>query len=327
MPPRCTLRASAASSSASALRLDELERAIASSPELAPQIARLHETLGGAERMAAITKLVREQDQSCTQPTPQQQRPPASPLEEEQAAWRPTAAQHAAQQAAATEQAARITAAEAQRISKPVGRVWSSFGGEMVERCMLDHVDLVDARYLLSLHDKGGAVPRWQDVPQGARIDRSQVWRLYGWERMFSLGILVLSYPWLDTAHPDQHGEQLGRIAPLLRHMLAFCGGEPFTVGVMWDYCSLPQPPRSPAAADRFAQGLAALMTWYAHPYTHVLLLTTDLPYGAQYTNTRPYDAVRLRHLAQPSHTQCRSSTCAFRVTQCHADRHDLVVD
>ena len=32
-------------------------------------------------------------------------------------------------------------------------------------------------------------------------------------------------------------------------------------------------------------------MAWYAHPYTHVLLLTTQIPTGAAYTNTRPYDA------------------------------------
>ena len=28
--------------------------------------------------------------------------------------------------------------------------------------------------------------------------------------------------------------------------MLPFCGGDEFTVGVLWDYCSLPQPERSP---------------------------------------------------------------------------------
>jgi hypothetical protein len=36
--------------------------------------------------------------------------------------------------------------------------------------------------------------------------------------------------------------------------MLHSCGGDAFTVGVLWDYVSLPQPVRT---------------TWYAHPYTH----------------------------------------------------------
>ena len=172
---------------------------------------------------------------------------------------------------------------------------------------MLDHVDLIDARYLLALHEKGGVVPRWQHVPSTARINRASVWRLYNWERMFSLGILVLSYPWLDVAHPDQHGEQLARIAPILRHMLAFCGGDAFTVGVLWDYCSLPQPPRTDAEAARFRSGLAALMTWFAHPYTHVLLVTTPLPTGAAYTNVRPYDA---RGWCEVERRTCHVSKC-----------------
>ena len=59
----------------------------------------------------------------------------------------------------------------------------------------------------------------------------------------------------------------------------------------MWDYASLPQPERTPAEATRFAAGLASLMVWYAHPYTHVLLMSSELPTGASYTNVRPYGA------------------------------------
>jgi hypothetical protein len=51
--------------------------------------------------------------------------------------------------------------------------------------------------------------------------------------------------------------------------MLHSCGGDAFTVGVLWDYVSLPQPVRNPAEAVRFTCGLQALTTWYAHPYTH----------------------------------------------------------
>jgi len=52
---------------------------------------------------------------------------------------------------------------------------------------------------------------------------------------------------------------------------------------------SLPQPIRSPAEALRFQKGLKALMSWYSHPYTHTLLLTTQLPTGGAYKSLRPY--------------------------------------
>ena len=239
-------------------------------------------------RLVAITQIIREAEEPAATPVPQEV---ISPLDAAQAAWRPTKEQHDAAREAGREHAAAVSATEPQRLRKPEGRVWSSFGGEMVEEVMLEHVTLIDARYLLALHVRGGVVPRWQDVPTAARIDRSSVWRLYNWQRMFSLGILVLSYPWLDLDHPDKNGEQLARIAPILTHMLAFCGGDAFTVGVLWDYCSLPQPSRTPAESKRFRSGLASLMTWYAHPYTHVLLVTTPLPTGAKYGNTRPYAA------------------------------------
>ena len=89
--------------------------------------------------------------------------------------------------------------------------------------------------------------------------------------------------------------------------MLPSCGGEHFTVGVLWDYCCLPQPSRSPDEAERFRLGLAALMTWYAHPYTHVLLMTGALPTGAAYTNTRPYDA---RGWCEVERRTCGVSKC-----------------
>ena len=175
---------------------------------------------------------------------------------------------------------------------------------------MLEHVDLVDARYLISLSEHSGVVPRWQDVPECARINRSNIWRLWGWERMFSLGILVLSYPWLDGEHPDKFGEQLGRIVPILRAMLEFSGGEEFTCAVLWDYCSLPQPGRTPAEDARFRAGLSSLMTWYAHPYTHVLLMTGPLPSGAgvAYTNTRRFEE---RGWTETERRTCAVSKCA----------------
>ena len=73
------------------------------------------------------------------------------------------------------------------------------------------------AQRVAVLGEAGGVVPRWQDVPAAARINAASVWRLRCWGQMYSLPVLVLSYPWLDRHHPDKHGATLRRILPILR--------------------------------------------------------------------------------------------------------------
>ena len=88
---------------------------------------------------------------------------------------------------------------------------------------MLDDADLVDVGYIVRLIEAGGIVPRWQDLPDCAKITRANVWRmqttLYWGERL--LPLIVLSYPWLDRAHPDRQGEQLRRLLPLFKVSVA----------------------------------------------------------------------------------------------------------
>ena len=96
---------------------------------------------------------------------------------------------------------------------------WSRFGGAWLEP-LLEHTTLIDARYLLALADAGGIVPRWQELPEAARITPANVWRLKA-AAGFQLPVLVLSYPWLDKDHPDRMGETLRRVAPVLRAWLA----------------------------------------------------------------------------------------------------------
>lgn len=170
------------------------------------------------------------------------------------------------------------------------GAVWLEHGGEEVAQ-MLTYVDLVDARYLLQLHDHGGNLPCWGVLPELARITRMNMWRLHGWTARGSLGVLVISYPWLDYDHPDKNGEILARIAPVLRCMLPLCGGDQYTVGVLIDYASLPQPTRTHAELTRFKLGLRALTMWFAHPHVPVLLVHGSLPngqaFGHEYKNSR----------------------------------------
>lgn len=112
--------------------------------------------------------------------------------------------QRVALQQAELDQQARADAAEAlpdrEKRRRPEcfaqGRhmpLWEAYGGGTLEP-LLKHIDLVDARYLCSLAASGGVVPRWQQVPHGARIDSTNIWRLaFSWEERNALPVLVLS--------------------------------------------------------------------------------------------------------------------------------------
>lgn len=162
------------------------------------------------------------------------------------------------------------------------------YGGLGVEQLMQD-VDLVDAGYLIALATVGGVLPRWQELPGCAKIKPENAWRLR-WKKK-SLPVLVISYPWLSKEHPDPQGLQLQRISPILEAMVTEareCAGQHCTVGVMLDYCSLPQLPRTEAEQEKFVKGLNTMHKWYAHPFTHVLLMAGPLPPGS-HSNSVPY--------------------------------------
>ena len=74
-----------------------------------------------------------------------------------------------------------------------VGHLWASrFGGPMVEQ-LLEKMPLVDAQYLVALGEAGAVVPRWQLLPEVAKIGPHNKWRLRCWGRESSLPVLVLS--------------------------------------------------------------------------------------------------------------------------------------
>ncbi len=146
---------------------------------------------------------------------------------------------------------------------KQIETVWQRRGGWALEP-LLEHTVLIDARFLVALAAAEGVIPRCQDVPDDAKITPGRLRLLQTWSHAGTLPVLVLSYPWLDRDHPDKHGEQLRRVAPILEAMLVTAGGG--TVGVMWDFMSLPQKPRAPAAELAFRRGLSSMHAWYARP-------------------------------------------------------------
>ena len=57
---------------------------------------------------------------------------------------------------------------------------------------------LVDAAWLVRLAKKRGLLPRCQDLPPGARVTLEE---MEMWEDKFTVGVLVISYPWWAAPH------------------------------------------------------------------------------------------------------------------------------
>jgi hypothetical protein len=264
--------------------VDDISRALRERPYLINQICAIRDdpTLDKAERMVQIGKVVQE----CETPVKE------SDLDKQQASYAPSKERMNGRRAAHKmygEYIKSVVKKVEPILDASDFPIWREHGGEELGP-MLQYVDLVDARYLILLHEQGGNLPCWGALPDAARINRASMWRLYGWQARGCLPCVVLSYPWLNFDHPDPEGETLARIVPVLQSMLPLCGGEQFTVGVMIDYASLPQPTRTHAELTRFKLGLRALTMWFAHPYVPSLVVSGSLPQGAPYQNTRRFE-------------------------------------
>ena len=60
-------------------------------------------------------------------------------------------------------------------------------------KAALADAQLTDAAWLAQLADKGGVLPRRQDVPRCARVTLAEMEK---WRCRYTLGVLVVSYPW-----------------------------------------------------------------------------------------------------------------------------------
>ena len=208
----------------------------------------------------------------------------------EQAAAVAQAAQRIGELAATAE-----AAPEEERAAPTLGGVeaWTLYGGGTIES-LLEHTPLVDLEYVVALAEGGGVMPCGrQHVPPAALITTRNVWRLKLWNKRqmkSSLGILVLSYPWLNWFHPDQRGAQLRRLLPFLKAMLASAKRDSplCTVGLMVDFLCLPQKPfATEEDGARLGVSLEAFHSWYFHKFTYTLLLTNAPPEGSFYSNPR----------------------------------------
>ena len=73
----------------------------------------------------------------------------------------------------------------------------AKYNGSALKRALADTL-LVDAAWLAQLADEGGVLPRCQDLPEGARVTLEEMEK---WTDRFTVGVLVISYPWWAPPH------------------------------------------------------------------------------------------------------------------------------
>ena len=78
----------------------------------------------------------------------------------------------------------------AAQLAKPSS--WDERGASALKAALADTV-LVDAAWLVRLAKKRGVLPRCQDLPPGARVTLEEMEK---WTHDFTVGVLVISYPW-----------------------------------------------------------------------------------------------------------------------------------
>ena len=91
----------------------------------------------------------------------------------------------------------------------------AKYNGSALKRALADTI-LVDAAWLAQLADRGGVLPRCQEVPTDSVVTLEEMERCN-----FCFGellpVLVISCPWLNADHPDIDGAQLRRLAFVLK--------------------------------------------------------------------------------------------------------------
>lgn len=161
----------------------------------------------------------------------------------------------------------------------------------------LNNTTIIDAAWLVDMAEKGGVLPRCQDVPQKAKVSLGRVRR---WCDPDTLPLVVVSCAWLGPLHPDEQGEQLSRLVSVLAAFAWEAKKIPgCSVGVFWDYASLPQrsmqcgledDDRSSEAKELFQMGVDGLHLLFGNPKTHVLRVNLPHQMSGVGLNARPYD-------------------------------------
>ena len=155
---------------------------------------------------------------------------PEAPAEGAQAAEAPAATAPAAAAGAGQAQGKQATQGTE---ASPGTSKWDEIGATSLKKALINTV-MVDAAWLADLADHKGILPRCQELPESAKVSLAE---MEAWGDEYTVGVLVISYPWLDKNHPDPHGEQLQQIAFVLKAFAAKAREyQGCRVGVFWEY-------------------------------------------------------------------------------------------
>lgn len=144
-------------------------------------------------------------------------------------------------------------------------------------------IALIDVDWLVDSIDTTRPVPRRQELPFEALV------KLDDLENGID-DVIVLSYMWLTSEHPDPDGAALQLLLRALRCFISSSERQP-RYGVFWDYLSLYQKPRSPDEDKAFRNSLNGISYLFVHPDSLVFLIT-ELPmedHNLQGHNNVPY--------------------------------------
>ena len=172
---------------------------------------------------------------------------------------------------------------------------WRQYGAELEAVLATDAalgdspVKLVDARFLIELHARGGLLVRRQELPDAAFLTLEDLKHLpKGGLRESCLRIASASHAWQQPDTPDPKGISLKALAQFLEVLVAHGST---TYGIFLDFVSLHQKDqlgeRTDAEAKLFGRALSSMMIWYAHPRLLTLKLT-KLPQGYPHGFTFP---------------------------------------
>lgn len=160
-----------------------------------------------------------------------------------------------------------------------------------------DAVALLRGDWLVAQGHEPHGLPRRQELQQDAYWKQSALVDRLGNPNKMAVAIVVVSYCWRSSNHPDPDGEHVALLSALIAEFTGTQGGptwhgeigevrrnkfndmwqpvqSPADVAVFFDWCSLHQRPRGIAEEEAFCKALQEVEVWYVHRGTHVWMFT-----------------------------------------------------
>jgi len=149
----------------------------------------------------------------------------------------------------------------------------------IMELLQTGDVVLVKADWLVKMSEKGEVIPKRQGLP------REALWHTV--EKPWEATVVALSHCWMTKTHPDPMSEQLRNFTgPMLQRFMAHLRSKyehtrdpqlqkKMQVAVFYDWCSLPQEPRTGEEEGRYRRAVCDIGLWYAHSDVAVWMLTS----------------------------------------------------